>query len=162
MVKAVAGSPLRASLPVFPSSPFEPYTCSYTAVRLMGSRLRGRACSTNAPGDSTESGAFSFCRPLLRLAEFLGRSMRREAPGSAGLHLFQELSTLAQPFTHALLLGQGLGRIKTKSPPRRDRVSPSAMRGPVVAPPWMRSNSATMTRTSCSPILRVLLAHIVR
>ena len=37
MVKAVAGSPLRASLPDFQSSPFEPYTGSYTAVRLMGS-----------------------------------------------------------------------------------------------------------------------------
>ena len=74
MVRVVAGSPLGASLPVFQSSPFEPYTCSYTAVRLMVSRLRGRACSTNAPGDSTESGAFSFCMPLLWLAKFLGPS----------------------------------------------------------------------------------------
>jgi hypothetical protein len=37
--------------------------------------------------------------------------MHREALCSAGLHLFQELSTLGQQLTHPLLLGQGLGRI---------------------------------------------------
>jgi hypothetical protein len=44
-----------------------------------------------------------------------------EAAGSAGLHLFQELSTLGQQLAHALLPGQGLGRIKPMFPPRTPR-----------------------------------------
>jgi hypothetical protein len=69
MVKAVAGSPLRASLPVFQSSPFEPYTGSYTTV-ADGEQTSGEGLFNERPGDSTESGAFSFLR-LLWLQEFL-------------------------------------------------------------------------------------------
>jgi hypothetical protein len=64
MVKAVAGSPLRVSLPVFQSSPFEPYTCSYTAVRLMGSRLRGRAVQRTPQGTQLSLGRFRFVGPF--------------------------------------------------------------------------------------------------
>ena len=38
--------------------------------------------------------------------------MHREADRSAGLHLFQELSTLDQQLAHPLLFRQGLGGIK--------------------------------------------------
>jgi hypothetical protein len=42
--------------------------------------------------------------------------MHREAADSAGLHLFQELSTLGQQLASAPLLGSGLGRIKPVFP----------------------------------------------
>ena len=60
MVKAVVGSPLRASLPVFQSSPFEPYRGSYTAVRLMVSRLRGRAVQRTPQGTQLSLVRFRF------------------------------------------------------------------------------------------------------
>ena len=47
--------------------------------------------------------------------------MHREAVRSAGLHLFQELSTLAPQLTRALWLCQGLRRIQTMLPARLPR-----------------------------------------
>jgi hypothetical protein len=47
--------------------------------------------------------------------------MHREGVGSAGLHLFRELSALAQQLTHPLSLGQRLGRIKSMFPARPPR-----------------------------------------
>ena len=48
-------------------------------------------------------------------------TMNPEAASSAGLHLFQELSTLGQQFAHPLLLGSGLGKIKPMFPARPPR-----------------------------------------
>ena len=45
----------------------------------------------------------------LALLPSRGCPMHREAYRSAGLHLFQELSTLGQQLTQTLLLRQGLG-----------------------------------------------------
>ena len=45
----------------------------------------------------------------------------RDAARSAGLQLFQELSTLGQQLTHPPLLGSSLGRIKPMFPPRPPR-----------------------------------------
>lgn len=45
--------------------------------------------------------------------------MHREATGSAGLHLFQELSTLDQQLARTPLLDSRLGRIKPMLPARR-------------------------------------------
>ena len=42
--------------------------------------------------------------------------MHRETDRSAGLHVFQELSTLGQQLAHTLLLRQGLGRIEPVFP----------------------------------------------
>ncbi len=59
--------------------------------------------------------------------------LHRDADRSAGLHLFQELSTLGQQLAHTLLFRQGCGQRA-----RRDRSSPSAVCGPVLAPPCIR------------------------
>jgi hypothetical protein len=40
------------------------------------------------------------------------RCIHRDADPSAGLHLFQELSTLGQQLAHTLLLRQGLSGVK--------------------------------------------------
>ena len=47
--------------------------------------------------------------------------MRREAAGSADLHLFQELPTLDQQLTRTLLLRPRFGRIKPMFPARMPR-----------------------------------------
>jgi hypothetical protein len=57
--------------------------------------------------------------------------MHRGAVPSAGLHLFQELSTLGQQLTHALLLGQGCRRIKDRVSSTRTVTAPALPRGAV-------------------------------
>jgi hypothetical protein len=47
--------------------------------------------------------------------------MHREAVGSAGSHLFQELSTLGQQFVQTLLFREGLGRIEPVLPASTSR-----------------------------------------
>jgi hypothetical protein len=60
--------------------------------------------------------------------------MHREAAGSADLHLFQEVSTLGQQFTHTLLLRQGVSGIKPMLPASTPRPhQPFGLRGPVPA-----------------------------
>src|SRR5882724_9393654 len=62
--------------------------------------------------DSTESGAFSFVGVFFARGIPRMNPMRRQISGLAGLHLFQEVSTLGQQLAHTLLLRQGHGRIK--------------------------------------------------
>ena len=70
--------------------------------------------------------------------------MHREATGSAGLHLFQELSTLDQQLTRTPLLGSRLGRIEPMLPacPLRPRqpfgCARSRTSAPVHAAPSIR------------------------
>ena len=47
--------------------------------------------------------------------------MHRDAGRSAGLHLFQELSTLGQQLAHTLLFRQGLGGVKPMFPASTSR-----------------------------------------
>jgi hypothetical protein len=54
--------------------------------------------------------------------------MRREAAGSAGLHLFQELPTLAQQLPHPLLLGQGFGQNKAHASTAHAETAPGLRR----------------------------------
>jgi hypothetical protein len=115
MVKAIAGLLSRQSLPVFQSSPFEPYTCSHTAVRLMGSRLRGRAVQRNAPGTQLSLGRFRLYAPSLA-----GRISSDEAHAPRSRR-FSGLASVSRaldtgPATHPLSLRQGFNRIKTVFP----------------------------------------------
>jgi hypothetical protein len=59
--------------------------------------------------------------------------VHRDAPDSAGLHLFQELSTVDEQLTRTLfaLLGPRQNRAQQA---RRDRASPSAVRDPHIYP----------------------------
>ena len=47
--------------------------------------------------------------------------MHRGADRSAGLHLFQELSTLGQQLAHTLLFRQGFGGVKPMFPASTSR-----------------------------------------
>jgi hypothetical protein len=56
--------------------------------------------------------------------------MHRDTDRSAGLHLFQELFTLAQQLAHTLLFREGCGGVLPMfQRARRDRSSPSVVRG---------------------------------
>jgi hypothetical protein len=62
--------------------------------------------------------------------------MHRDADCSDGWHLFQELSTLARQLAYTLLLRWAVAKYSPCFPAgaRRDRVSPWAVRGPILAP----------------------------
>jgi len=91
-------------------------TCNRPTVVLVVSRLRGRAVQRTPQGTQLSLGRFRLYVPSLAGRIPRTKPMRREAAGSAGLHLFQELSTLGQQLAHALLLRQGCGRVKPMFP----------------------------------------------
>ena len=71
--------------------------------RKIAFRLIGLGRPTGRPADSRSfltNGEAEYRRQARRI--------HREAAGSAGLHLFQELSTLAEQLKHPLLLRSGL------------------------------------------------------
>ena len=64
--------------------------------------------------------------------------MHRDTDRSAGLHLFQELSTSGQHLAHPLFFGEDLGRKEPVLPASRSRPCQPFGRGPVLAPPCIR------------------------
>src|SRR5438552_18116782 len=64
---ATALAPASAGADADTSQPSEPFTFIPQAVRLVVSRLRGRAVQTSAPMTRKELGRFCFCNRILYL-----------------------------------------------------------------------------------------------